>query len=130
MSKNWSRNVKNLHHGTWPFIIIDISLVIGELCSMFSHLSLSYFISLRYTDRLWFNWCSLPTIARTVVKKNCLCFLLKKKKRSDLFKLLLHALDRKYDPERAKALEAEAKRKRLAQIVKRMHPTEASKTEG
>lgn len=37
--------------------------------------------------------------------------------------------DRKYDPERARASEVEAKRKRLAQIVKRMHPTEASKTE-
>ena len=43
---------------------------------------------------------------------------------------ILHALDRKYDHERAKASEIEAKRKRLAQIVKRMHPTEASKTEG
>ena len=71
------------------------------------------------------------SILTTVVKKNCLCFLLeKKKKKKNLFKLLLHALDRKYDPERAKASEAEAKRKRLAQIVKRMHPTEASKTEG
>ena len=39
-------------------------------------------------------------------------------------------LDRKYDPERAKASEIAAKRKRLAQIDQRIQQTEVSPTEG
>ena len=39
-------------------------------------------------------------------------------------------LDRRYDPERAKASEIAAKRKRLAQIDQRVQQTEGSTTEG